>query len=163
MTLPECVALLTPLALAMRVEFDQPTFRAYHRLLEKVPVRLAELALEQMVREGMRFMPRAPEIANGAEKVRRQQLALHPHEECAECEGQKGWRTVLVAGVSKLEKCPCKARHQEKLAGLGLLEPIAYLPGEAPAEGDPVYPTLEQLPAGVRQQLESVAKRKAIA
>jgi hypothetical protein len=42
-------------------------------------------------------------------------------------------------------------------------EPIAMLPGEAGVwESEPIYPTVEQLPAPLRQRLEAVVGRKAL-
>lgn len=164
MTLQECTALLTPLALALGRDVDGPTFRAYHKRLEDVPVRLAELAIVQLDHEGaLRFLPSAPEIRAASEKVRRQQLALHPYDGCAECEMQPGWRNVITERGSAVEKCPCKGRHQEKLASLGLLEAVGLLPGESGVgESEQVFPTVAQLPAPIREQLTLVAGKKAL-
>jgi hypothetical protein len=45
---------------------------------------------------------------------------------------------------------------------MGLLEAVAPLPGEAERESEQVFPTLEQLPADVRQRLGEVAGQKVL-
>lgn len=163
MTLEECTALLAETAIALRVQIDAPTFRVYHKHLADVPHAVAEAAIAELSRAGMRFFPSATEIRAASEKTRRQQLALNPWSACAECETQPGWRTITDArGDSRVERCPCKKRHQERLSGLGLLEPIAALPGEVERESEQVYPTVQQLPADIRKQLESVSSRKVL-
>ncbi len=165
MTLEETVAILTPLALAMRVDLDAPTYRAYHQQLEKVPAPLAQAAIADLSDAGMRFLPTAPEIKQASERKRRQLLAAHPYDGCAECEDHRGFRYVLGGnGQPVVEKCPCKARWQHQIAGIGALEPLAALPGEvgSGAESEAVFPTLEQLPEPVRKQLTAMAGRKAL-
>lgn len=162
MTLQECTALLVPIALARRAEMDEPTFRAYHRVLKDVPVMLAQAALETMEKAGLEFMPTAPKILHASEIARRQMLALHPYDGCAECDQQRGYRTIFgMDGQKAVERCPCLARHREKLEGLGILSPFAALPGEAGVgESEPVYPTVEQLPPALRTQLVHAAHRR---
>lgn len=164
MTLQECTELLTPLALALRAEMDAPTFRAYHRVLKDVPVGLADRALSDLSRAGLEFMPTAFAIQAAAEKARRQLLALNPYDGCAECEEQRGFRTILGRdGQKTVEPCPCKGRYRQRLESLGVLEPVAALPGEAGVGvNEPVYPTVEQLPAPLRQRLRAVAGQKAL-
>lgn len=163
MTLEECVALLTPLALAMQKAIDGPTFRAYHRLLKDVPASLADQALTDLSDGGLRFFPTAPDIQTAAEKVRRRLLALHPYDGCIECEGHKGMREIRsAAGQLTVQPCPCKARWQARLASMGALAPLALLPGEASVENEQVYPTVEQLPAAIRQQIGQLAAQKVL-
>lgn len=163
MTLEECTAILGPLAIAMRVPMDEITFRAYHRLLKDVKPGLLERALDDLSREGLRFYPAATEILAACEKTRRRLLALDPYDGCPECEDQIGFRKVLnEAGQPTVERCPCKARWQHRLAAMGALEPLAALPGETTHETEQVYPTLDQLPAPVRAQVVSIATRKAL-
>jgi hypothetical protein len=141
MTLEECTDLLTPLALAMRADLDEPTFIAYGRMLAHVPVELAAAGLEELRATGLRFFPGAPEIQLAAERARRRQLALHPWEPCCDCEETPRWRLVMVAGVKWFDRCPCIARHQAQLASLGLLAPIGLYghmvssPSEAEGQG----------------------------
>ena len=70
MTLQECTALLTPLALALRTPMDGPTFRAYHRALKDVPVRLLQAAIdhaEKRPRDAYQpTFPTAPTLSGGA-------------------------------------------------------------------------------------------------
>lgn len=155
--------MLTPYALGLRVQVDVPTFKAYHAMLKDVPAILALSGMEALAKSGLRFMPTAPEIRVAAEKARRQQLALHPWDGCVECEAQKGWRSITDGrGDTRVERCPCRKRHQESLAGRGLLEAISSLPGEAEKDSEQVFPTVQQLPADVRKQLENVSSQKVL-
>lgn len=159
MTLQECTAMLTPVALALRAELDGPTFRAYHRILEKVPVSLGVDALQQLVDEGAEFLPTAPKILHAAERIRRQMVALLPWTPCVECADFPGYRKVLVDGnvQETRAKCPCKSRHREVLEGQGLLEPYATLPSETGAGDERVYPSVDQLPTRLRAQVTAGA------
>lgn len=163
MTRDECIDLLTPLALAMRVSMDLPTYLAYHAMLQDVPVELARLGLDQWRETGPRFFPTAPEIQSFAEKARRQQLALHVWEPCDRCrDTQPGWVSVFDGDVSRLRPCPCKAEYRDALEARGLLEPIAVLPNEAGAGDDHVFPRPEQLPAKIRQKITHIASQKVL-
>lgn len=163
MTLEECVEVLTPIALAMRVQMDVPTFKAYAMVLADVPAQLAASGLEALIRDGARFMPTAPEIRVAAEKSRRQQLAVNQWEPCASCEQSPGWRSITDGrGDKRVERCGCKARHQELLEDRGLLAAIATLPDEGAAQTESAYPTLDQLAADTRQRLIEVARQKVI-
>lgn len=164
MTLEETVFLLSPLALALRVDVDAPTFKAYAAQLKNVPVQLVDAALTDLSDTGLRFLPTAMEIKQAAEKKRRQLLAANPYEGCADCEHQIGYRTLVGAeGQKTVTKCPCRARHLARLETLGLREPVSDLPGEAGVgENERVYPAFEQLPAKVQAQLQRVAERKQL-
>lgn len=163
MTDDEAKAVLIPVALAFRAEFDPPTRKAYQRVLRDVPATLVAVALEDLIDAGARFFPSAPEILSASELARRRLLAAHPYDGCVDCELQKGFRTIQRPGEQKtVEPCPCKARHQAKLARLGLIAPLASLPGESGAGDEMVYPSLEQLPERIRTRLEAVAGQKAL-
>lgn len=163
MTLQECTALLAPIVVAFRAEFDDPTFRAYHRVLKDVPAALLDAAVDELVQSGARFMPTAPELLTATERTRRRLLALHPYDGCAECEGHIGWREIVAGnGQPMVDRCPCKGRWQQRLTGIGLIEPLAQLPGEAAHESEPVYPTVADLPAPLRRQLTALAERKGL-
>ena len=163
MTIDEVRAVLIPVALALRADFDGPTQRAYQRVLKDVPVGLVVAGLEQLLDAGPTFMPNAAELQMAAEKARRALLAAHPYEGCAECEDQRGYRTVITDGGQKtVEACPCKARHHQKLASLGLGEALATLPNEAGAGDEAVYPTLEQLPARLQARLTALSGQKVL-
>lgn len=159
----EFVEILEPLVLAMRAEFDQPTWTAYFRALEDVPAGVLAVSVQTLLREPLAFFPKACELRATAERQRRVLIAAYPYDGCADCEYQRGFRTVLTdAGQKTVEPCPCKARHRAMLARLGVVEPLAALPGESGAGDERTYPTLEQLPQAVRTQLLEVAQQKAL-
>lgn len=163
MTLDDTVRMLTPAALAFRVDIDGPTFRAYARVLADVPANLAEIGLGSLMASGRVFLPSAPEILVAAEQARRQLLALHPYEGCAECEDQRGYRTVTSqSGQPVVQPCPCKARHRERLESMGLHAVVAQLAGEGTPEAETVYPQLDQLPEHVRQRLSAITAQKVL-
>ena len=165
MTLEETVYLLSPLALALRVDLDAPTFRAYHKQLEKVPAALVDAALTDLSDGGLVFMPTAPQIKQAAEKKRRQLLAANPYTGCVECENQIGYRPVLGLNGQQftVERCPCKARHLARLEALGLREQLSDLPGEAGVgENERVYPAFEELPPRVQAQIRDITSRKQL-
>lgn len=163
MTREEFRAVLSPLVLAMRAEFDAPTWTAYYQALEDVPVGVLQLSVQTLMREPLAFFPKAGEFRAMAEKQRRVLLAAYPYDGCVECEGQRGFRTVLgTEGQKTVEACPCKARHRQHLERLGLAAPLVALPNEAGVGDVAEYPSLEQLPATVRQQLVDVAAQKVL-
>lgn len=164
MTLEETVALLTPLALALRAPMDAPTFKAYAAQLRNVPVQLVDAALTDLSDGGLVFMPTAPQIKQAAEKKRRQLLSANPYDGCADCEHQIGYRTVLgVDGQKTVERCPCRTRHLEKMERLGLREAVSDLPGEAGVgENERIFPAFEELPARVQAQIRDVVGPKLL-
>jgi hypothetical protein len=157
----EFVEILEPLALAMRAEMDGPTWTAYYRALSDVAAPLLAAVVDGMFHQALEFFPKAPELRAACERQRRAVLAANPHEACCDCEHSRGWCQVLVNDVPKVQRCPCVARHQQRLEALGVREPLAALPAEA-AGDEQVYPSFGQLPAGIRQQLEAVAARKQL-
>lgn len=167
MTLQECTGALTVLAFELGQALDAKTYRAYYRSLGSLPAGIfAEACRQEARRPRAPYDPRFPPPAalrQASERARRQLLAAYPHEACAECEHAKGWRPVTEGGVTRMERCPCVGRHQAKLAGLGLVEPVADLPGESAAEGgEQVYPTLAQLPTGLQARLRPIVDRKRL-
>jgi hypothetical protein len=129
MTLQECVAILAPVALACRAEVDEPTFRAYHRVLADVPAALAEAGLYLIIKSGDGFFPPAPKVLLAAEQARQQLIQAHPYEGCAECEATKGWTAISDGNVTRLQRCACFHRHQEFLAAFGATRPLALPAG----------------------------------
>lgn len=163
MTLAECTAILAPFAVACRADFDEPTFKAYHRVLQHVPSTLLEAALEGLMKDGVRFFPTAPELLTASEKARRQQLALDPWMPCCECEDTPRWRALTYPDGVRMEHCPCVARHRAMQAEKGLSEPIAALLGEVgAADSEQVYPTIDQLPAGTQTRVKAIAAGKVM-
>lgn len=162
MTLQECTAMLTPLALALRAEMDDASYRVYHRVLKDVPIRLMELAIESMLDSGAEFMPGAPKLKAECEKFRRQWLAANPHEACAECEGQRGFRTILGrSGQSVVERCPCVSRYHAKLEELGMRAALALMPAEERIETVD-GPSLDSLPSDLQARVRNIASAKVM-
>ena len=112
------VRLLQPLAAAMRTDLDAATWAAYYRALKDVPTALLSAAVDRLLREPRTFFPKAQEIRAAAEAARQALLALHPYERCADCDEHCGFVPVLVDGVTRLERCPCFAAHQKRIAAL---------------------------------------------
>ncbi len=162
MTLDETTDLLTPVALAMRVQLDVPTFIAYHAMLGSIPIDVAVAGLELWRQSGPRFFPSAPEIQSWSEKARRHQLAALPWRPCASCELQPGWQMVFDGDMPRLTRCQCKVDHQAMLSARGLLEAITVLPNEAEAGDESVYPRFEQLPAKLQRELRPLIKQKVL-
>jgi hypothetical protein len=134
MTLKECTAILTPLALALRAEMDAPTYRAYHRALDDVPLPLLEAAVNQAMRVNSAFMPKPGELRAMAEVRRRELMAAHPYERCADC-NHTGTVRLLSADWErglppKYGKCKCWHTYQKRLEALGIShEPLALPAG----------------------------------
>lgn len=134
MTLKECSAILSPLALALRAEMDAPTYRAYHRALDDVPVPLLEAAVVAAMRLNSPFMPKPGELRALAETRRRELMAAHPYERCAECNFTGTVRLKPAnrdLGLPPLYgKCRCWNRYQARLEQLGIgTEPLALPAG----------------------------------
>lgn len=128
MTLKECTAILTPLVMALRADFDAPTYRAYHRALDDVPSPLLQSAVDHAMRTAT-FVPKPGELRTLAEDARRALIAAHPYEPCAECH-HIGTVAIRVSGLPvRYEKCRCWRAYQMRLANLGIqTQPIQALP-----------------------------------
>lgn len=137
MTLQECVAILAPLALALRAEMDDPTFRAYYRVLKGAPARLLDAAVDSLLTTELRFMPTAPELLAASEHTRRRLVEAHPHSGCIDCEESRGWVPIDVNGVQRVRRCPCFARWQQKLEQMGVtMQPLSMPVRQLTAVGD---------------------------
>lgn len=158
----EFVAILSPLLLALRCEFDKPTWSAYYAALKDIQAPLFERTVATLMREALSFVPKAGELRAHAERHRRAIVAAHPHDGCVECEDTKGWRAVEADGVRRLQRCPCVARYQAQLARIGAGEVLTSLPGEETGENDVVYPSLDQLSPQMRQSLAALSSRKVL-
>lgn len=156
------IAILTPLLLAMRVDFDLATWAAYYRVLSDVSVPVLEAAVDAISREPREWFPKAGELRGVCEQQRRQLVAAHPWTACCLCEDSPKWRAVLVEGVTRVEKCPCVEQHRMSLKDQGILDPIAPMAGELTGDSEQVFPTMAQLPAGVRERLTGIAGQKAL-
>jgi hypothetical protein len=130
-TRAEFRALLGPLVLVSRADFDEPTWTAYYRTLEDVPAALLGAAVDRALKSPSAWMPKPGELRAAAEDARLALRAAHPHEGCIECEDSRGWRTVTYPDGAKVERCPCWRRHQERLAALGISGQPLALPAPA--------------------------------
>jgi len=131
MTRQEFVAILSPLVLAMRVEFDGPMWTVYFRALEDVPARLLHDAVDVCLREDRAFLPKPGELRALAETRRRALLEAHPYERCAACHHVG---TVRIPGTMppQYRRCECWHAYQQRLADLGIgIEPLALPPAIA--------------------------------
>lgn len=163
MTRAEFVAILEPLALAMRADMDAPAWGAYYRAFADVPAALLSRVVDRLIREPLQFFPKAGELRAECEKQRRAVLALHPYEGCPDCEHSKGWRQRRLPGQQAVvERCPCQGHHRERLAAMGVLDALTALPGESEGASEQVFPTVEQLPAPLRQQLLEQVRQKVL-
>lgn len=120
MTLKECTALLTPLALRFRAQMDDPSFRAYHGALKDVPARVFALAVEMAGKPPRRFFPSAPELLEIAEQARVQMRAQLAFQPCAMCSRTPGWNGLILNGVERLTRCECWKAHMSRVGELGV-------------------------------------------
>lgn len=119
------IAMLTE---AFRVRDVTPVMvKVYDQALQKVPVPLLEPMARRAI-ETRQFFPRPAELLLDAEAVRKELIAAHAYDGCAQCEMSVGW---LASGDKAVTRCPCFARHQAKLAGLGVGPQLA-LPAAEP-------------------------------
>lgn len=163
MTRAEFGAIIEPFRLAMRADLDALTLTAYFRVLKDVPGGLFASVVDDLMRSATEFFPKAPELLAACERRRRQALALMPYTGCVDCEDQIGWRTVKGEdGYERMERCPCRARHQERLADHGVLASIAQLPGEAEPQAESYHPSAEQLPAELRARMLATVRQKVM-
>lgn len=115
-----------PLAVQLGAEWDIPTWRLYHRGVQNVPMALYAVAIQKAA-EGRTKMPSASQMRVYAEEARRELLAAHCFKACEDCAGT-GWATVVLDGVSRVERCLCWKRHQRALAELGVTNTPLALP-----------------------------------
>ena len=121
---------MVPLAVAMRAEFDEPTWLVYYRALSDVPLPLLAAAVLTLVRSDRPMMPRPGEIRAAAESERMALLARYPYQGCIDCEDQIGWRTVTINGRRFAERCPCRDRYAAKLQAMGVGPPLLLPAGD---------------------------------
>src|SRR5262245_59263949 len=142
MTDEECTAILAPFVLALRADFDEPTFMAYHQMLGGLSPRLLRDTLHALQGTGLRFMPTAPEVLAAAETERRRQVAARPYAGCVRCEQAKGWieERDPATGSTRAQRCPCWQEYQDALTRDGLLMPVAQLPRARTFDDDRALP-----------------------
>lgn len=96
----------------------------YHKALRDIPLPLFQAAVQRAIHTRT-FFPKVSELRADAEFCRHGLIQANPYAGCAECESSIGWRPRLDQPRS-VERCPCFARHQDKLALLGVgPEPLA--------------------------------------
>ena len=135
MTWPEFKAETMPLAVQLGAEWDHPTWKLYHRAVEKIPMVLYVAALQEAARTRSKF-PSAAQLRELAESQRQILIAAHPWTPCIECEASPRFRPALSDGVTRMERCPCVERHRVMLASLGAgTQPLA-LPQAVHAVGE---------------------------
>lgn len=160
MTLQECTAVLAPFVLELRGDFDDPTFRAYHRRLQDVPPRLLEAAVATLGATGLRFVPTAPELLAACEAARRAYVAANPYVGCPDCQESQGWR---LGADGRARRCPCVAAYQDRLARAGMDRPLSAVP--VLRDDEPLQlpaPTLDGLPTDVRPAVQALARTKGM-
>lgn len=71
------------------------------------------------------WRPDPGDLLRLCEAVRVDIREAHKYEPCAQC-NELGWETRMENGVSRVHRCGCWKRHQEKVAALGVgSEPLA--------------------------------------
>lgn len=142
MTLQECTALLAPLGVALGVAIDDPTYRAYHRCLQDVPLPLLQRACDVAItRPRGHYEARFPTpmmLRQWAEEARQVWLKQFPWSACEVCAENSGFVEVLDEhGVTRLTRCSCWREHQTRLAQSGMATVLALPPAESDsAEAD---------------------------
>lgn len=129
----ELATLLHPLALRCGGPFPQPVISKYYRAVQHLSSDVVTTAIDSAVRMDPRYVPSPSELRDMAERHRKALQTAVPYDGCAECEGQKGYRTIISErGVRTVEPCPCRERYKLKLARLGAgNEPLALLEAES--------------------------------
>lgn len=130
MTRDQFRAILGPLVLVLRADFDLPTWTAYYRALGDVPAPLLAAAVDRATKTAT-FMPKPGELRTFAEAARKALIASLPYDpsECAQCDGT-GWETLTEGDVQRVTRCGCWKRHQAQVAELGCGHvPLALSPG----------------------------------
>ncbi len=150
--------IIAELAAAMGKPLDQVTLGAYFKVLKDVPVGLFQAASEQMMRSSREFFPKAGELLAACELYRRQFIAAHPYQGCIDCEHSRGW--IELEG--RMHRCGCWTRHRAQLETWGVGKALAELPGEEQAQSEQHFPTVEQLPAPIRERLEQISGQKVL-
>lgn len=148
MTLEECTAMLTPLAIALRVQMDVPMFRAYHRALQDVPAQWLQAAIDLAMRQPRAAFeptfPAAPTLRSLAERARAAARAAKVFQPCGDCNGT-GWQEIEEGNVVRVKRCGCWNDYQAELVALGLRGPSL---SEAPRQleaGDDFDPRMAQM------------------
>lgn len=129
MTKQEFAGYLKPAALALGVELDDATVRAYHKALADIPTDLVRHAFERAVREpANEFAPRfptAPTLRQWAEEERQRFVTARAWAPCEACEESPGWVEIVDAkGVKRLTRCACWLARRAANVASGMAHPV---------------------------------------
>lgn len=131
------VAILEPLALALRATIDQPTWTVYYRALRDVSLPLLQASVEIALHEPERkWFPTVPEFRAFARSCRLAILEVHPYRPGDCCQGT-GWSESELNGVKYATRCPCWRTWLEEVRRLEFGESV-------PRELSAADPTLVQ-------------------
>jgi hypothetical protein len=121
----EFVAIVEPLRIAMRAEMDQPTWTAYYRAMQDVPVPLLVAAVETLMREDRQFFPKAGEIRGQCERERKAIIDANPYTGCEACAGT-GWTEIVCSECQtrRVKACSCREDYKSRLVSLGVGKPL---------------------------------------
>lgn len=140
------VAILEPLALALRATIDQPTWTVYYRALRDVSLPLLQASVEIALHEPERkFFPTVPEFRAFARSCRLAILELHPYRPGGCCQGT-GWAESELDGVKYATRCPCWRVWLDEIRRLEFGEPVVReLPAADPTLVQSVIARVAQL------------------
>jgi hypothetical protein len=121
---------LATLAEAYRVKEEVLTparIRIYEKALKNIPVALLAPMVDRCIdhRKGYRDIPPVAELREDAEWARQDILRRHPWTPCASCELTPGFCEVLIDGVTRLKRCPCRDAYMARLEQLGAGQTLA--------------------------------------
>lgn len=141
---------------------------AYHRNLQDLSLPILALVVDRLIQTvgsgSFRWtaLPPVADIRLVAEQIRREELGKHAMPACLVCESTR-WRPITVAGVTRVQRCPCVALHAAAMEQLGLTtRPFCALPvGELEPDDSEAF-TAKQLPAGIGDRLANVIREKVI-
>lgn len=122
MTFDQFRKLIAPLAVHFGAVRDEPTWKLYHRALMVDPAPSLQLLQGALARAAnRRYFPTTAELRADAEAERQAILQRNAYEGCDVCRDEStGWVSVLVDGVTRLQRCDCWAAYQAGLARQGV-------------------------------------------
>ena len=103
----------------------------FERALRKVPDPVLRPMVDRLISTAKARYGDVPQIAEwleAAEACRLEMLHALGKPGCCECEDSPGWRTVMSPDGSKVERCGCWKRLQEKRAELAVGDQALALP-----------------------------------
>lgn len=130
---------LSAFADAYRHELSDDAIRVYWQALRHIPVEIRGEGMARCV-QTIKFFPTVTEVLTACADVvderraKAKRLAEAFQDDCPHCVNSRGWREVLIDGVSRAVRCDCWKRGQELIqaAGQALKRP-ALPPAPEPA------------------------------